>query len=373
MSIFNKDPNSNEKWNNLLKWKHEQKLNKVKEKNRYYHRGSSPSGIDIPSCCENSLLSYSPTYGNFVVSSNNPYAEDNPEFSQYLTFSIFPNKVLNIEQSEDVIKIFNNSVVKDSEMKYGPFDQFNFNIVALTAFNEKFWNQGWKNNQIREILDQYPLKNNSLTIGKYPQLLQIAYYSATIFKKKMNEIFNKIFSNNQFKSQKIYLARLKISSILRSPQTEYLKYTIIISLVKNFNSREYIFKFISYFDPDKKKIILGKAFYLGHNLSEKIMLPQGKDPSFFNDSGRALHPLVSKESKLMPESEATKMYLDYMKNTRRYQKVYNLYQPDNWRDGKPIVPWYLSLPFWFRSRLRYNCKKQLKTGYGSFNSLFDHN
>lgn len=108
-------------------------------RNRYYHRGSSQTGIGLPSCCS-TYLEYNRKYGDTIVSGENPYSDNTPSFSQYLIYSIYGDNVLTINDLTSILTYYNkHTAIQDGERLYGPFNQLNLNIISETAYNEENW------------------------------------------------------------------------------------------------------------------------------------------------------------------------------------------------------------------------------------------
>jgi hypothetical protein len=313
MSQYKVSDDSNEKLKNRLIWEHginnlfPKQFTTQTEYNRYYHRGSSPSGtVDTPNCCK-TYLEFNRKYGNNVVSGNNPYADDNPGFAQYLTYSIFKEPVLTNDAIQIILNNYNKNIILDSERLYGPFNQLNLNIISNTAYNEQTWNQGWK--------------GYTANIKSFPVLYQVAYHISIAFKNMINNITNTI---------PFHLSKHKVMQLLRSTQTHYIKYILNVALTQNVRAKMYTFEVVSYYNPDENKIILGQATLIGSGTTDTILLPKGLDPSLYslnNDSGRPLYPTESKSSELLPESEIYNLFwkkvYDAKKNSQYIQYVNN--------------------------------------------------
>jgi hypothetical protein len=262
--------------------------------NRYYHRGSSPSGTVITPNSYNTYLEFNRNYGNTVVSLNNPYSDDNTGFAQYLTFSNFKDPVLTNDAIQIILNDYNKKIILDSEKLYGPFNQLNLNIISNTAYNEQSWNQGWA---------------GVLNIKSFPVLYQVAYHISTAF----TNMINSIVPNKSFQ-----LSKHKVIQILRSSHTHYIKYILNVVLTQNVNSKMYTFEVVAYYNPYDNKIILGKTTLIGSGTTDNILLPKGLDQSLYslnNDAGRPLYPTESKLSELIPESEIYNLF---------WKKVYSL-------------------------------------------------
>lgn len=345
---------SDEKWKNHLIWKHGMKTLFPKQYsasqtryNRYYHRGSSPFGINTPSCCDN-YLKHDRKYGNTVVSVNNPYADDNPGFSRYLTFSIFGDRVLTTQDMAAIIQYYNSHHSHiNGEKLYGPFNQKNLNIISETAYNEENWNQGWKGYHHWNNLD-IPIHPNT---NKLPVLYQVAHHVAIEFLKAMNRAMNSL----RIKTYTFHLAKNKIVEILRSTQTHYIKYIMNVALVRNTEAKMYVFEVIAYYDPNENKIKLGKTIEIGSGTTDSILLPKGKDPNIYENTGRPLHPLKAKDSEMIPENVANDMYWQYLYGT-------NYYTQD--------LQYKNELPYWFRTRHGKEPVYSQRSGYGSISAMF---
>jgi hypothetical protein len=311
--------NSSEKWKNNLILNKDNKtlfskqfteLNE-KNRNRYYNRGSSPIGIGLPSCCSN-YLEYNRKYGDNIVSGKNPYTDNNPSFSQYLIYSIYGDNVLTIDNINIILTYYNkHTSIQDGERLYGPFNQLNLNIISETAYNEENWTNGWKKYNNLNI----PIFQTNL---KFPVLYQIANISVIEYLKAMNNLIFLLKINNFT----FHIAKHKITQILRSTQTQYIKYIFNVALTGDSRGKMFVFEVIIYYTPNDNKIILGKTIFLGSGTTDTILLPNGKDPNLFdsgigNSSGRPLHPLESKYSELIPENIANNMYLEYIYNTNK--------------------------------------------------------
>jgi hypothetical protein len=105
--------------------------------------------------------------GRHVVSHNNDYAEDNPPFPEYATFSIFGDRVLTQHDLQLVLRNFNQVVAEPrAEEKFGPFDHANYNIAGQEEHNEQTWETAWKGYH----------ENNKFTIPKGPLFQSNASY-----------------------------------------------------------------------------------------------------------------------------------------------------------------------------------------------------
>lgn len=303
-------------------------------KNRYYYRGSSPSGVDTPSCNNNDSNIFSLNYGNDVLSRNNPYSNDNPSFSDYLVYSNFEYRVLSNEDIMEIVKRYNNGE-KDYEKLFGPFTQRNLNIASETYYNSKYWDK--------------PL-GKTFVPSSFPVLYQTAYSASLEFAKAMNNIMPK-----WAKIQKFQMAKNKIIRITRSPQTEFLKYMTNIALMQNTKSKFYVFEVSFYYDPNKNKLYKGKAVFIGSGTTDSLLLPKGESSRIFEDVGRPLHPLHSEDYQMIPESEANEIYRKYLNSVTKYYE----HKDD--------------IPFWHKSRHGKEEKPSVKTGYGTISSMFPDN
>lgn len=305
---------SDEKWKNNLIWKNGMKTlfpKQLTEYDRYYHRGSSPSEVEIGKNCCDTHLKFNRKYGNTVVSWNNPYADDNPGFAQYLTYNIFKNKVLTFHDIKTILNHYNNQeATSNGERLYGPFNQLNLNIISNTAYNEENWNQGWKGYSHYDNLELSTHPN----IKKLPILYQVAYIAATEYKKAINRVIVSLKTN----IFKFHIARNKIKEILRSSQTRYVKYILNVALTRNTKSKMYSFEVVVYYNPDENKMMLGKSSFIGAGTTDSILLPDGKNPSLFNETGRPLHPLRAMDSELMSENEANYLFLKRMHTPKNF-------------------------------------------------------
>jgi len=352
---MSKSLNSDEKWKNHLIWKHGMKTLFPKQYtgshetqyNRYYHRGSSPFGINTPNCCDN-YLEHDRKYGNTVVSHNNPFADDNPGFSRYLTFSIFGDRVLTSQDIAAIKQYYNkHQAILDGERLYGPFNQKNLNIISETAYNEENWNQGWRGYHHWNNLD-IPVHPN---LKKLPVLYQVAHHVAIEYLKAMNRAMISL----RIKTFTFHLAKNKIVEILRSTQTHYIKYIMNVALIRNTEAKVYVFEAIAYYDPNENKLKLGKTIFIGSGTTDSMLLPKGKDPNIYKDTGRPLHPLKAKDSEMMPFDEANDLYWQHLYATNHYTQ--NLQYKNE-------------LPYWFKSRHGKEQVSSQKTGYGSIASMF---
>lgn len=317
---------SDKKWKEHLIWKHGVKTLIPKQftetrYNRYYHRGSSPYNINTPNCCD-TYLEHNRNYGNNVVSNNNPYYNDNPSFSNYFIYSIFENKLLTKKEIDTIVEYYNNNFIIDNPEKlYGPFSQKNINIISETAYNEKNWNEAWKKYGTIYKLNLY----------NFPDLYKIVHSIENNFVTHINKILY-LF---QIKNPIFHAAKNKIISINRSDQTQYIKYTINIVLVRNIKSKTYVFEVIAYYNPDKNIIVLGKITFIGSGTTDTILLPKGQDIHTFEDTGRPLHPLEAKNSEIISEEEANTMYWK------------ELYEKNNFTKN---ITYNNNLPYWFSLR-----------------------
>lgn len=310
---------SDEKWKNHLIWKHGTKTLFPKQfthqksqsypriLNRYYHRGSSPVGVNTPHCCD-TYLEYNKRYGNTVVSKNNPYSDNNPSFADYTVFSIFRDRVLTSYDISDILKYYNtHHIIHNPERLYGPFEQRNLNIVSETVYNQGSWEYGWKKYHYQNNLD-IPVHPN---ITNLPVLYQIAYQVAIEYTKAMNRslIIMKV-QNFTF-----HLAKNKIISLLRSKQTQYIKYVMNVILVRNTEEKMYSFEVVAYYNPNGNKLFLGKSTFIGSGTTDSILLPNGDTSNIFQNDWRPLHPFHVKEVEMMSEEEANNLYLQYLYST----------------------------------------------------------
>ncbi len=320
--------------------------------NRYYHRGSSPSGVGAPSCCKN-YLEYNRKYGTEVLSSNNPYANDNPSFAQYLIYSIYGDRVLTLHDINTITQYFNKHIaISDAERLYGPFNQLNLNIISETAYNYQNWKQGWRGYHHWNNLN-LPIHPDTKVL---PALYQVAHKSAVDYMKAMNRVLGSLGINTYM----FQLAKHKVKQILRSTQTHYIKYTLNVALTRNPKAKAYVFEILVYYDPVNNKIILGKTTFLGSGTTDNILLPPGKDPRLFDTgvpgaAGRPLHPLRAKQSELMLESEVNDLFWQHMYATRH--PTQNIQYTDE-------------LPFWHRSRHGRAKTYPHKMGYGSIAAMY---
>ena len=340
---------SDKKWRDHLVWKHGMKTLIPKQftqtrHNRYYHRGSSPYKIDTPNCCD-TYLEHNKKYGNMVVSKNNPYADDNPGFSDYVVYSIFGDRVLTRHDIAAIIQYYNNNI-NNSERLYGPFPQRNLNIISETAYNEENWNQSWRGYHHLNNLN-IPIHPNT---HKLPVLYQVAYQVALEYMKAMNRALISL----RIETFTFHLAKNKIISLTRSIQTHFIKYVMNVALVRNTESKMYVFEVIAYYNPNENKLYLGKTTFLGSGTTDSILLPKGKDPSIFENTGRPVHPFEARKSEMMSEEEANDLYWKYLYSTHFTQNMQ--YKDD--------------LPYWFKTRHGKEEIPVVQTGYGSVASMF---
>ena len=322
--------------------------------NRYYHRGSSPSGVGAPSCCKD-YLEFNRKYGTNVLSTNNPYADNNPSFAKYTIYSIYGDRVLTLNDLETIVQYFNKHIANwEAERLYGPFNQLNLNIISETAYNDQNWNQGWKGYHHWNNLN-LPVHPDTKVL---PALYQIAHQSAIDYLKAMNRVLVSLGINTFM----FHLSKHKVMQILRSTQTHFIKYTLNVSLTRNVKAKAFVFEIIIYYDPSKNKMTLGKTTYLGSGTTDAILLPPGKDPRLFDtgvpgSAGRPLHPLQAKQSELLPESEVNDLFWQHMYATR--YPIQNLQYKDE-------------LPFWHRSRhgLEEKGHRAGDAAYGSTASMY---
>jgi hypothetical protein len=326
-------------------------------RNRYYHRGSSPTGIGLPSCCS-TYLEYNRKYGDTIVSGENPYSDNTPSFSQYLIYSIYGDNVLTNNDLTIILTYYNKHIaIQDGERLYGPFNQLNLNIISETAYNEENWIHGWKKyHHLNNLNIQVAPKNSKL-----PVLYQIAHRSVIEYLKAMNRIII-LLKLNTLTPGTFQLAKHKIKQILRSTQTQYIKYTFNVALTRDSRGKMFVFEVIIYYTPNDNKIFLGKTTFLGSGTTDTILLPNGKDPTLFdtgigNSAGRPLHPLQAKYSELIPENIANNMYLEYMYNTNKPKLQFNNSSTIN-------------MPFWQGSRQNKEQEPPYNTGYGSTSAMF---
>ena len=135
-------------------------------------------------------------------------------------------------------------------------------------------------------------------------------------------------------------------------KTQFIKYILNVGLTLNTESKTHSFEVISYYDPNNNQIYLGKSTYIGSGTTDTILLPPGKDNSL--STGRPVHPLEAKRSELIPESEANKMYIQYMNNSNRFQPHYKF------KD---------ELPYWHKSR-HFPEKVWNHVGYATTAAMF---
>ena len=131
--------------------------------NNYLYINSLKS-LKLPTCKNN--LEFNRNDWVDIVSKNSPYSDDSPSSSQYAIFLIFKKPILSNDDIQILLQHYNKNIVKNSENLYGPFYQFNLNIIADTAYNEESWNQKWK---------------NVFQVQTYPILYQVVYQSAISF------------------------------------------------------------------------------------------------------------------------------------------------------------------------------------------------
>jgi hypothetical protein len=247
-----------------------------------------------------------------IVSKNNPYSDDSPSSSQYAIFLIFKKPILSNDDIQILLQHYNKNIVKNSENLYGPFYQFNLNIIADTAYNEESWNQKWK---------------NVFQVQKYPVLYQVVNQSAIAFTNMLNHNINN--NENPFK-----LSKHKVLHILKSDKTQYIKYILYVSLTQNIRAKMYTFKVVSYYTPNK--IILGKAIFVGSGTTDTILLPSGLDMSLYslnNNAGRPLNSFEGNLSKLEPESKIYNSYWKHIYDTNLSKYFqYNNTTTDDWKN-----------------------------------------
>lgn len=330
--------------------------------NRYYSRGTDSTNVSYEKSCDKRRLEYDQRNANRVTSFNNPYAEDFPSFANYSAFSIFGDQQITMHDFIKALRYYNENEVDesqiDSEEKYGPFNQANYNIAGESTYSNKYWNKAWKNYSSR---NNYSISSHPTHDPSLPQLMRIAYEIA----KRFVDRFNKSFYHLQVDTNLFHLGKTRLLSIRRSTQTGWLRYDIVTSLIHNtvITARE--FEVRAYLDPHTSKLVMSRAQYLGITTSDKLLLPPGydknqsplntnSDPSIRN-VGRPLHPLHAKESELMPEQEANQRYWEHMVKTRSFQPSYHF---DN------------SLPFWFRTRQTHSPSYTHKTKLGSTASMY---
>lgn len=280
-------------------------------KNRYYDRGSKPT------CCDDLLRYSSKEYGNMVVSSNNPYSNDNPSFAQYLTFSNFKDRVLTLQDIETILFYYNKNYLL-SDKQHGPFQQVNLNFVGQMGYNENAWNQYWKNYKASNHYEKSIVKKNVIT------LQDVSYDVSVKFLNKMNEILSKLNNN----TQKFQLSKHKIINIFRSTTANNIKFKLNVILTRDTRSKIHTFEVYGYFNPSNNTLYLGKAAYVGSGTTDNILLPNGYNKLLY--TGRPLHEVAYKESQLMPHREVKRLFFENL------QKKPSFYSFDN------------SLPYWYR-------------------------
>jgi hypothetical protein len=266
-------------WRQESKRKTDDSIHSNRYSNRYYDRGSGFPNT----CCTQHLLEENKRKSSRVVSHGNPYAENFPSNPQYSVFSIFGDDQLTMHDLKNALRYY-NQLNKDSEELYGPFDQTNLNKVGEIAYSNS----------------SHPLNSSS-------DLYKISEKGAIFF---LNA-FNQSFYHLKVKGNLFSLQKIKIVSIRRSSQTGYLKYQIIVSLIKVATRLSNEFEFVFYFHPETLKIILGKAFYLGNSTTDKLFLLNGIDS--FLGTGRPLHPLLAKDSEMISLPKAHELYKQKMK------------------------------------------------------------
>lgn len=300
--------------------------------NRYYSRGKDNTKVSYEKGCDERRLEHDQRNANRVLSFNNPYTEDFPSFANYTPFSIFGDQALTLHDFNDALSYYNqNEASAKAEELYGPFNQHNYNQIGLRGYNNRYWEQGWRNYHDK---NQYTLSKHPRHDPDLPYLKKVAYEAS---KKFMNS-FNRSFWHLQVQANLFHMGKTRLIAIDRSSQTGWLRYKIIVSLIRNTLRTAREFEFLAYFDPHTSKLILGQAIYMGITTSDKLLLPPGYDKNLstnINNAGRPLHPIESKRSELIGKDKAEELYWKHMVKTRSFQPAYKF---DN------------SLPFWFLSR-----------------------
>lgn len=351
------------KWKDQAVWEHAKNSLQSQQyiKNRYYHRGSDPSQVVHTSCCDNYLLEENRNNANRVLSYNNPYAEDFPSQAKYSLFSIFGENQLTIYDFYKAINYYNEiHADNQAEEKFGPFDQHNLNEIAKTAYNVRTWDHSW--NRYTEENKYHHAKQINHQ-NDVPQLKKLIHKGATMF---MNAI-NQSFYHLNVQSNLFHIGKFRLFRLMRSSQTGYLRFEIIVSIVRNTTRDAREFELTFYFDPHTNHITLGKATYIGVSTTDKLLLPKGLDSSLYpsttpqsssgyvggnekggassGSEGRPLHPLHSKESELISLPKAHQMYQNYIIQSRTPPKPYPY---------PPLYPNEANLPFWFKERHYYS-------------------
>lgn len=329
-------------WKDHAVWEHKTNaLNYQVGDNRYHSRGKD--NITYENNCDERRLHHDKNNVFRVQEHNNPYAEDFPTFATYSAFSIFGDQQATFHDFEDALIYYNNTHAdSQAEEKYGPFNQFNYNQISQSVFDDIYWNSSWRR--------YHPEDNYS--ISRHPNhnvpFLKIVVYDIG---KKFTQDFNQSFYKQDITINLFHLSKVRLITIRRSTQTGWLKYIIVVAITHNTARQSREFEVEAYFDPDTKGIRMGKAKYMGLTTTDKLILPPGYDSNIkvgttdrgtfdfrIDNAGRPLHPLRGKESELIEWNKAKDMYQDYIKKSRSFKKPYKY---DN------------SLPYWFVDRNRH--------------------
>ena len=271
--------------------------------NRYYARGNPPT------CC-NTYLNFNRNYGNDVLSYNNPYVNQTPSFSQYLTFSNFNERTLTLDDINTILSYYNKNYL-NSDSEYGPFNQVNLNFAGQMGYNEQAWNQYWKN-----YTSDTRYKKSTYS-PKIIKLQDISYYVSIKFTNKMNNILRML--NN--KSKKFELSKHQILKIFRSSKTENIKFKLNIVLTRNTKSKMYTFEVIGYYNPVTNFIENGKAVYIGTGTTDTILLANGYNKNLY-EGGRPLYKSEYNKSRLMSDENVKKLFWEHMIKEQSYQPYY---------------------------------------------------
>jgi hypothetical protein len=259
--------------------------------NRYYDR-------ETKNTCYNTYLDFNRNYGNDILSYNNPYVNQTPSFSQYLTFSNFNERTLTLDDINTILSYYNKNYL-NSESEYGPFNQVNLNIVGQMKYNEKTWDTYWKN-----YTSNTYYKKSTYSPDTF-QLQDISYYISIKFVNKMNSILALL--NN--KTTLFKLSKHQIINIFRSSKTENIKFKLNIVLTRNTKSKAYTFEVIGYYNPITNFIENGKAVYIGTATTDTILLASGYD-NYLYEGGRPLYKSEYKKSSLMSDEMVRKLFLE---------------------------------------------------------------
>jgi hypothetical protein len=340
--------------------------NKYYKPNRFYHRGSDPSGVANipsidPSCDVQNKCVYGATFPDRVVSHDNEYADDTPKGDLgHMVFSIFGTRP---DTDHDINQIFHYykqvDETKDAEEKFGPFDQININIAGEDQHNYNSWTQAWKgygeDNQFRP-----PIR----PLYESPYLLRLSHDIARIFLKSINNAVWSLGVNDP----NFHLAKNKILRVSRSTVTGYLRFTMDIGLSRDTTAKLYYFRLQAYtgpahhrYDrvPHPPQIYLGNTQYIGSSTTDKMLLPPGKEADTFGRSGRPLNPAYAKRSELMSDQEVKRRFWEHLYKTRTFKPRVQ------WSDDIP------NMPFWFKSRLRRK-RPWDHVGYATTSAMFPY-